>query len=418
MRFRHRLRRIPLAGVMVFMALAATMCDAGARSPRDLPDGAPGIPRALDPGPFASLASTDGDWQKTLPTLARYGSSAIYDPVRHRLLVFGGWDGAYSDELWELPLAGGSGWSRLAPAGTPPPGRFRAAAVYDPVRDRMLVFGGARRFGGVTTYFNDVWSLSLAGTPTWSPISPAGPLPPVREGHVAVYDPVRDRMIVFGGYSFDGSDHHWSDTWSLALSGSPGWTEITPGGALPQGRFAPCAIYDPVRDRMIVHGGYYFDGVDHYLRDAWTLSLAGAPTWTQLAIANESLAAPIEEGAAIYDPVRDRMVVFGGWDGGGDGDLFNGIEVLSLAGTPAWDMPAVSGSPGPGRFAHVMVYDAALDRLVVFGGLLDHSFASSATARHSRSAARRRGAISRRPGASPAVAAGRWRSTTRLATAS
>jgi len=73
--------------------------------------------------------------------------------------------------------------------------RAGASAVYDPLRDRIVIFGGK----DATTHFSDVWSLSLAGTPTWSPLVPIGSTPQSREGHVAVYDPARDRMLVFGG---------------------------------------------------------------------------------------------------------------------------------------------------------------------------------------------------------------------------
>jgi hypothetical protein len=42
------------------------------------------------------------------------------------------------------------------------------SAIYDPVRDRMVVFGG---FDGLGNLHNDVWVLSLAGAPTWSLLS-------------------------------------------------------------------------------------------------------------------------------------------------------------------------------------------------------------------------------------------------------
>jgi hypothetical protein len=38
--------------------------------------------------------------------------------------------------------------------------------------------------------------------------------PPTRAGHTAIYDPVRDRMIVFGGIG----DTSLNDTWALSLS--------------------------------------------------------------------------------------------------------------------------------------------------------------------------------------------------------
>src|SRR5689334_17205884 len=77
----------------------------------------------------------------------------------------------------------------------PPSARVRHSAIYDPVRNRMVVFGG---LSGSTAQ-NDVWELTLSGTPAWHQIVPAGVSPGARSGHAAVYDPVRDRMIVYGG---------------------------------------------------------------------------------------------------------------------------------------------------------------------------------------------------------------------------
>ena len=51
--------------------------------------------------------------------------------------------------------------------------------------------------------------------------------------HTAIYDPVRDRMVVFGGYDGNGNRN---DVWALSLSGSPAWSELTPAGSLPSAR--------------------------------------------------------------------------------------------------------------------------------------------------------------------------------------
>ena len=52
----------------------------------------------------ASLNSIDGDWSEAYIT-PRYYHSAIYDPMRDRMVVFGGDDGAYSgwrNDVWAL----------------------------------------------------------------------------------------------------------------------------------------------------------------------------------------------------------------------------------------------------------------------------------------------------------------------------
>lgn len=67
-----------------------------------------------------------------------------------------------------------------------------------------------------------------------------------RQDHVAIYDPVRVRMMVFGGFT----DYVClDDVWALSLSGASEWSKIEPGGTAPAARSSTSAIYDPVRDR-------------------------------------------------------------------------------------------------------------------------------------------------------------------------
>jgi hypothetical protein len=84
-------------------------------------------------------------------------------------------------------------WTRVSAAGSSPGARSGHAAIYDPIRDRMVVWGGQNE-GGL---LNDVWELSLGGLPAWTQLSPTGAPPPTRISFSAIYDPVRDRMLVF-----------------------------------------------------------------------------------------------------------------------------------------------------------------------------------------------------------------------------
>ena len=85
----------------------------------------------------------------------------------------------------------------------PPPHPTERATLQqhdlDPVRDRMVVFGGHG-----LVLFNEVWALSLAGAPAWTQLTPPGDTAERAESHSAIYDPVRDRMVVFGGSTAHG----------------------------------------------------------------------------------------------------------------------------------------------------------------------------------------------------------------------
>jgi hypothetical protein len=354
----------------------------------------------------AAVQSADGVWSLLSfpPPVARDQHAAIYDPVRNRMLVFGGLATSFQNDVWELSLSGTMTWKLLATGGTPPSPRRGASAIYDPVRDRMLIYGGAG-----PGPFGDLWALSLSGSPTWTQLMPTGGPPASRSGHSAVYDPVRDRMVVFGGQT--GLTYR-NDAWALQLAGTPAWSSIAATGVPPELRSRHSAIYDSVRDRMVVFGGA--DG-GNLLGDLWSLSFAG-PAWTELTPAGTP-PLPRAGHKAIYDSSRDRMVLFGGDDGSGDppgttwalpfassswselapsgntplgrhdhiavldtaGDrmlVFGGVVelptqellALSLPGSTSWSTPATAGGPAPPRTGHAAAYDPIRDRMIVFGG--------------------------------------------------
>jgi hypothetical protein len=239
------------------------------------------------------------------PPVWRSNHTSVYDPVRHRMIVFGGWQpGGITgmNDLWQLTLDPEVRWSALAPAGGPPAARYDHSAIYDPVRDRMIVFGGF----GPQGYVRDIWALSLAGTPTWSPIVPTSTPTAVntRYGHTAIYDPAGDRMVIFGGD--DNYDYGRGEAWSLLLAGTPSWVQVAPAGG-PAERNHHTAMYDATRGRMVIYGG-------PYLHDTWALSLGATPAWEAI---GSGTPPTVGEARAIYDPVGDRMVLFGGSDDAG-----------------------------------------------------------------------------------------------------
>ena len=282
----------------------------------------------------------------------RVGHTGIYDPVRQRMIVFGGNTGVRSNEVWALALSGGGGWTQLAPSGAAPSPREAHAAIYDPVGDRMIVFGGMDD-GGV---LNDLWSLSLAGTPQWQPLAPSGSPPSARSGASAVYDSQRQRMIVFGGRPASGLGN---DTWALDLGASPSWSSIATAGTPPSERMFHSALYDAPRDRMLVFSGENFP--NNLVRiDCYQLNLSGTPTWQLFGIANSS------RGALVYDSANDRALLYGGY-----------VDMPPWTTNQTWIIPlnggnssrlAPTGAAPYGRADESAVYDVNRHRVVVFGG--------------------------------------------------
>jgi hypothetical protein len=246
-------------------------------------------------------------WNELAPP-SRMSHTVILDPIRDRLVLFGGIEDRARNEVWVLPLAGASTWSLIdVPVPLPSPRRGHSA-IYDPIGDRMIVFGGSLDYSG-STRRNDVWALTLSGNMGWTELSPVGTPPSSRVEHSAIFDPDGSRMIVFGGH--DGASRN--DVWALALSGSPSWSELSPAGTPPRPRNGHATIYDAPRDRMVIHGGegsiYTYSGGP---KDTWALSLSGPLAWTEI-VTSGPLPDSATHYAAVHDAPRDRMVLLGGY---------------------------------------------------------------------------------------------------------
>lgn len=305
--------------------------------------------------------ANDGVWTQFEPA-AHGGGAAIYDPVRDRMIVFGGLGWSFSNETWALSFNGTPTWSQLQPSGPLPPSRGFHSAIYDSTGDRMIVFGGLG-----PSWLNDTWALSLSDPPVWSQLEPSGAPPLGRCSHTAIYDPVRNRMIVFGG----ANASHLNDTWELTFASTPTWHQLSPSGSLPLTRYAHSAIYDPLRDGMIVFGGYGPSGPSSgWFNDTWIMSLTGGSAWSQLSPSGVA-PAPRYSHIAIYDSPRDRMVVFAG---NGPGGYFGDVATLSLADTPVWSQLSPSGGLPPLRSLPAAIYDPARDRMVVSKGYHEGSY--------------------------------------------
>lgn len=320
----------------------------------------PRLAKVLPAFTLLTALSAQAGWaQVALPAPdKRLHHSIIHDTAGRRLILFGGLYSSYAyADVWEFSIASGT-WRPLATQGPTPLARWGHSAIYDPLRDRMLVFGGFTTSGQHA--LADLWELSLDATPTWREIVPGGPRPTARFVHTAIYHSRRDRMIVYAGY--DGSFQ--DDVWELPLDGAPSWDPLFPRGTPPSPRDAHVAVYDPVGDRMIVHGG--FDGLVA-VGDVWSLSLDGSLEWREI-VTQGTPPAPRRQHAAAYDRKRRHLLVFGGTQTGSDPG-FNDLWALPLGGNPVWQQLVPTGPSPASRWGATLTHIAGRDRFVLFGGV-------------------------------------------------
>ncbi len=269
----------------------------------------------------------------------RYFHAAMYEPALQRVVVFGGSWGVYRGDTWSW---NGAAWAQVTPPT--PEQRYQHAAVYDAARQRVVLFGG-----WFTKQVGDTWEWDGA---TWSLKAPAA-APSARSGHQMAYDAARQRVVLFGGGFGDGGVAR--DTWEY--DGTT-WQARTPLLA-PPARVSGAMAYDANRQRVTLFGGYVWNA-DH-LGDTWEWD--GAAWVDRTPDAGQP--APIARGdhSLVYDANRQRVQLFGGYDG--------------LSGVPRddvweWDGAAwVELSPAvrpPARSAHSAAYDLDRGRTLLFGG--------------------------------------------------
>ncbi|MBI4421209.1 MAG: fibronectin type III domain-containing protein, partial [Gemmatimonadetes bacterium] len=294
-----------------------------------------------------------------------------------------GGNSAYSNTVTASTPAGPA-WSQLSPTGGPPDatGGGGAIAALDAVNNTLILFGGITP---ASAHTNGVWILTTAdgagGTPNWTNPIPNGTAgsPAARHAHRVAYDLQNNRLIVFGGCA-GGCLPTLNDVWVLTnangVGGTPAWTQLAPTGGPPAGRAHPAMVYDPVGNRLIVFGGQDGGGSGgSTYAEVWVLSnangLGGDPVWSQLTTSGTFPAGQYGP-SAVYDATNNRMTVFGG-GAQGTGVSTNAVAVLSNAngtgGTPTWTTlvsEGAVGSPAPRSF-HSAGYDGAANRMIIFG---------------------------------------------------
>jgi uncharacterized protein (TIGR03437 family) len=283
----------------------------------------------------------------------RIDGPLAYDAAGRLLLLFGGQDNASRNDLWAFSLET-QRWTELNPAGNRPPARFGHTTIFDPVRRRLVVFGG--QAGG---FFSDVWAYDVAGN-AWQQLAPDNAGPSRRYGHSAIYDSARDRMVISHGFTDAG---RFDDTWAFDLA-SGRWQNLSPSGTRPLRRCLHHAVYDARNQQMLLFGGCASGNGPCPLDDLWAFDLT-RNQWTQRSSTPRPAAR--QWYAMAFDSRRQRLVLFGG--SGGRGSLNDTWEYDPAA--DAWAQLSPRGETPAARSRHEAAFVSETGATFFFGGRTD-----------------------------------------------
>ena len=182
----------------------------------------------------------------------------LYDEGQSRTLMAGGVElnsakDAYvwPDDCWSWD---GKEWSQSKFSW--PVSRI-SAAVFDSKHQQLIVLGGGPKQSDQNEQYNDTW---IYKDQKW--IKHQGINPPARNGHGLVYDPHKNVVVLYGGWSKSG-ERKLGDMWQWDGSS---WREIKLTGDNPGKRGGHGMAYDVNRKKIVLFGGDTQQGV---LNDTW-----------------------------------------------------------------------------------------------------------------------------------------------------
>lgn len=195
--------------------------------------------------------------------------TGVFDPIARRLVYHGGMSTINLLDKWamvgdtlvlsiETPT---DGW---IPLNIDPPGppRYWARSIYDPVGHRMVMYGGQSAFSSTIGNETSVLDLTL-GAEKWTvlslPSSPPGKTETI--GHGLAYNRVWHAAVLVGGGMGYGGPIAYGHVWILDLADTSfGWTQLQPINKGPGPGLIGVEVFcSPETADCYVHSGGIYD---------------------------------------------------------------------------------------------------------------------------------------------------------------
>jgi len=266
---------------------------------------------------------------------------AVWDDVRAQMVVLGGArQDDDLDDVWVFDPSTDT-WTQIGSAST---GRYWHSGSWAKQKKEVIIHGGLSYTGATAKTLNDTWTFD-PGSETWGQVRDG---PNKRYSHSSVWDPVGQKVLIFGGYAAgDVSKETWAyepfgDTWEQKRSASIGLYEHS-------------AVWADSLGLMLVYGGLKSGA--HVSKDLWAYD-PETDSWTQL----KNGGTPRSSHAAVWDDENDWMIVVGGHEG----QTKHNDTWIYESDTDTWRRG--KDLPGAGRTGLSMAWDPDNDMALVYGG--------------------------------------------------
>jgi uncharacterized protein (TIGR03437 family) len=279
-----------------------------------------------------ATAQTTGNWTQQLPTNTpppREAAGMAYDSGHSQIVLFGGSTGtAPFNDTW---IWDGSNWTQRLLVPVPVP-RSSPAMAYDPVHGQTVLFGGNTANPGATLVsLTDTWTWDGA---KWTAQSPANSPPALNSLPSMAFDAAHNQIMLLIGDGFATETWIWSGT---------NWTQLSPQTS-PPSSFDYAMTFDPVHNQIVAWASSNFS--------TWVWD---GSNWTNKPSTLSPHASLIAQIAP--DPLHSQVILFSDlgqtwtWDGS------------------SWTEDSPKNTPPP-RSYFSMVFDAAINSDVLFGGVM------------------------------------------------